>query len=139
MTPDPAVLVVTGSSLEAEERDRPGAYALRDLIAAGLKRRAAPGTVVVCSDLWYLNQERLRSRPTISVGPPEANALTAFLGDKLPSVYAVDESLVVLADPEFIDLVACCWGRGPDGTRLAIGALVERFLEGFLDAVARAG
>jgi len=48
--------------------------------------------VLVCSDVWYLNNDPLRSRPTISIGGPGVNALSAYLADKLPSAFAIEMS-----------------------------------------------
>jgi hypothetical protein len=134
---DRTLLIVTGAHLEAETHDRPVAYTLRDRMLAGLSERGqAKGQVIVCSDLWYLNNEALRHRPTVSVGAPALNALTAFLGDKLPSVFTVDGVLVVQADLEMLDLVVCCWGRDHASTEAAVKAFGERYLDQYLDAVA---
>ena len=91
---------------------------------------------VVCTDLWYLNDDRLRSRPAVSVGEPELNAYTAFLADKLPDVYSVKDILIVQLDLEGVDLVAACWGRDAIATRQATQVFTERYMSGFCDAVA---
>ena len=52
-----------------------------------------PLDVVVCSDVWRLNDESISTRPTISIGGPGVNALSAFLGDKLSSVFVVEDQL----------------------------------------------
>ena len=132
------IAVVAGAHLRAEADDRPIAYDL----AAAIERRleAAEGTgvrVVVCSDLWYLNDDRLRSMPTVSVGGPEVNALSAFLADKVPSAFAIDGVLVVQMDMEFRDLVACCWGVSADATRAAADAFRDRYLGLFLETALR--
>ena len=121
----PLILIVTGSRLDAERHDRPIAYALAERIAQWTRERlssgeGAPFEIVVCSDLWWLNNEELALCPTISVGDPESNALSAFLGDKLPSAYAIENTLLVQADLDFRDLLACCWGRSPAGTNAAV-------------------
>ncbi|TVQ61035.1 MAG: hypothetical protein EA379_07060 [Phycisphaerales bacterium] len=133
----PTLLIVTGSVLDAERNDRPIAYALRERINAWTRERlssgdAAPFEVIVCSDLWWLNNEELALCPTISVGAPESNALSAYLGDKLPSAYTIENSLMVQADLDFRDLLVCCWGRTPAATNAAVQAFEDRYLEHFM-------
>lgn len=149
-TPQPAdvgrlILIVTGSTLDAELLDRPTAYALRQamivwLVEHGLVRdsREAASRVLVCSDLWYMNQDELRSCPTVSVGGPGSNALAAFLGDKLPSAFVVDGRMMVQMDPDLggglDDVIASCWGDNAVSTASAVGAFQERYLPDFIEA-----
>jgi len=97
----------------------------------------APVHPVVCSDLWYMNNDALRSRPTVSIGGPGVNALSAFLADKLPSVFTIDEELMVQMDPEGGDRVVSCWGIDEEKTGRAIGIFVERYLDGFMNEAVR--
>lgn len=141
------LLIVVGADLRAETGDRPIAYRLRERVIERLGARHGPEkhgrphplTPVVCTDLWYLNNEPLRSRPTISVGGPEVNALTAYLADKLPSVLAVENVYLVQADPEMVDVVACCWGADGAATLAAVDAFADRYLDGFLEAALNVG
>ena len=94
---DRLILIVTGAHLRAEVADRPAAYRLRESMRGWLATKGfsihasdASEPVVVCSDLWYLNQDSLRTRPTVSVGAPGVNALSAYLGDRLPSAFAIN-------------------------------------------------
>lgn len=135
---DPAqtLPIVVGAHLVAEVEDRPIGAALRDALLARLP--GASGLVpVVMTDLWYLNNDPLRSRPTISVGRPEVNALTAYLADKLPSVLAVDDRLIVQLDPELTDPAASCWGVDASATAEAVRVFLERWAEVFLQAATR--
>ena len=126
-TPENAVLVVCGAHLRAEWHDRPIAYRLRGVLA----EHGAAGAVVV-SDIWYLNHDELRHRPTVSVGGPEVNALTAYLGARVPSSYVVEGRCVVQFDLASADPIAACWGAGPDGTLEAVDAFCERYLDEFV-------
>jgi hypothetical protein len=142
---DPAtsVLIVTGAHPAAEVFDRPIAYRLREQVLGRLgsdspRTEVPPQRVVVCSDLWYLNSEELRELPTISVGGPTVNALTAYLGDKLPSAYAVDGLLLVQAAWTDQTPLACCWGIHAQATATAVETFTQRYLDGFLDAVGAA-
>lgn len=126
------VYIVCGSGLEAERVDRPIAYHLARTIPARLGPR-------VCCDLWYINHDQARARPAIALGRPEVNALSAFLGDKLPSLLAIDDRLLVQGDPHWREPIACCWGVSDADTLAAVEAFIERYLPGFLEAAAREG
>lgn len=133
------ILLVTGAHLRAEAADRPVAYRLRGqlvdwLTAQGLGETPGCTRILVCSDLWYLNNDQLRSRPTISIGGPGVNALTAFLADKLPSAFAIEDHLLVQADLDFLDIIACCWGRDAAATGAAVTAFANRYLDAFMQA-----
>ncbi|MFN0134463.1 MAG: hypothetical protein ACKVW3_18265 [Phycisphaerales bacterium] len=132
------ILIVTGAHLDAERSDRAIAYGLRERIAGWFRERGElDAETVVCSDVWYLNHDELRSLPTVSVGGPTVNALAAYLADKLPSALAVDGVMLVQADPEFEEPVASCWGATPAGTAAAVEAFGERYLDAFMAAARR--
>ncbi len=136
---DTMLLIVVGAHLRAEVVHRPIAYALRDTILARLKAMEISGFhPVVCSDVWYLNTEELLSRPTISIGGPELNALTAFIADKLPMASVVDEQYVVQLDVQFAELLAACWGQQPESTARACDVFIEKYLDGYLSACLQA-
>jgi hypothetical protein len=127
------LFIVTGSTLPAEVAQRPIAYALK----AKLERLAAdedpsPLAVVVCGDIWYLNTPLCRSRPTISIGPPDANALTAYLADRLSSVGDHEPNSIILMDPTMNDLVAACWGDTDAATASSIKRFGERIAPHFI-------
>mgnify|MGYP000069802654 CR=1 FL=1 len=129
--------VVVGATLEGEAHDRPVAQRLAGLINRTLGHDGAHGPALVCTDLWYLNDESLRARPTISVGRPDRNALSAYLGDKAPSAFVVDDVLMVQADPEMTEAVVCCWGVDARATGWAVDAFVEKYLDAFIEAAVR--
>lgn len=136
---DRLILIVTGAHLSAEAADRPAAYGLRRRMLEWLAARGEPEDpgrprVIVCSDVWYLNNDALRARPTVSIGGPAVNALSAYLGDKLPSAFTIENVLIVQADLDFDDVVACCWGKDAASTAAAVEAFVERYLDGFMEA-----
>lgn len=135
--PDRLVLVVVGARLEAELRDRPIAHDLARRLGDLFDSAVAgpPGTVLVTpvTDLWYLNQEPLRGQPVVSVGPPEHNALTAWLADKLPSVAAVDGEWVV----QMRDGAAACWGARSAATARAARVLLDDWADDFVDQAVR--
>ncbi len=133
----PRLYLVTGSTPEAETQDRPEAYRLRDAISdllsadfPDVERRP-----IVCGDLWYLNQDHLRAEPALAVGPPQSNALTAFLADRLPSLRVVDGRWIVQGNPDFNPPVGACWGATPHFTRAAVDVFLAEYAAAFLAAV----
>ncbi len=136
LPPERALPIVVGAHLRAEMEDRPWAAALRDALASAAGH-SFPLVPVVVTDLWYLNSDPLRAQPTVSVGHPEVNALSAFLADKLPSVLAIDDRLIVQLDPELVEPVACCWGVDATATGEAVSAFLDRWCRPFLAACRR--
>lgn len=130
--PENSTLIVCGAHLRAEWYDRPIAYRLRERMAGVLGEG-----VLVCTDLWYLNHDELRHRPTVSVGGPEVNALSAYLAARLPSALVVQGRCVVQFDEEGGEPIAACWGAGPEGTLAAVEAFAERYLGAFGALAAR--
>ncbi len=123
------VVLVTGASLTAEERDRPTAYALKaeiDRRGAGHAYRRA----VVVTDLWYLDNRIFHLNPTIAIGGPGANTVSEELTAQLPTVYSRDEHVFVQADLEGELKRAALWGVNAAATAAAVEAFATR---GFLD------
>jgi hypothetical protein len=156
------LLVIVGAHLRAEASDRPLAYRLRDAIArwprAACQARSAAGqpdgrsttpaaagaavapadsellTPMVCSDLWYLNAPELMVRPAISIGDAEVNAASAYLANRVPAAFVLDDSYQILVDQEYLDLRACLWGVRPAATSAALEMFISRYLDAFLRA-----
>ncbi len=93
--------------------------------------------VLVVSDVWYLNNEELQSLPVVSVGGPGVNALSANLGDQVPSAFVIENDLIVQVDLDFHDLRAVCWGMNHEATARSIDAFIDRYLESYLAEVAQ--
>jgi hypothetical protein len=146
LTPDTAslLLIVTGAHPAAEFHDRPVAYRLEQRIHQWLSQQSAGGpgpsplVPLVVSDMWYLNDDALRRRPTISIGSPAANALTAYLADKLPSAFVIDDQLIVQLDVTFQESNVCAWGHTPAQTASAVEIFAERYLSKYLHRLAAA-
>ncbi|MCE9590807.1 MAG: hypothetical protein K8S99_09820 [Planctomycetes bacterium] len=135
------ILIVTGAHLRAEMADRPLAYRLQKSVEGWLAKHAAalagPLRVLVCSDIWFMNQPAvLHARPTISVGGPGVNALSAFFYQKLPHAPVHDAETLIQLDPEFTDLRACVWGMNHESTAAAVDRFIDEFLPAYLRAVA---
>jgi hypothetical protein len=131
--PDDCILIVTGSTLRAEEMDRPLAYYIRQFILDH-HCRSTPPTVYVISDFRYLDASRLAELPTISVGGPGVNALAHKWLETLPAVLTVDcEFYIQLADDEGDPPRASIWGMDHESTRLAVASFLENYLDRFID------
>lgn len=134
------ILIVVGTSLRAEEADRPLAYYLKHKIETadvpdGDGAGATPRVVVV-ADLRWLHDEPLQAMPTISLGGPGVNALAHRWVEDLPVVLAVDERFYVQMGPDLAEARASIWGMDNAQTQIAVSAFVSRFLPRFLVRVA---
>lgn len=134
---DRLFVIVVGASLESEIWHRPLAYRLQELIDRWQEQYCDEDLVdpVVVSDIWYMSNSDLHRRPTISIGPPNANSLTAYLADKLPALFGVEQRLVIQADPTFRHRHVCLWGTNAAATAEALDAFADRYLEDMLKAV----
>ena len=132
--PSRLIPIVTGMQLKAELGDRPLAYRieaeirrlLEDLLGkpeAGNPPRLVP---IVVSDVYYLNNEELQSRPAIAIGGPGVNLLAANLVEELPTAIAIENVLVVQMDLELEDLRCSVWGMD----HLSTVRAVETFVKG---------
>ncbi len=131
---------MVGAHLRAERIDRPIAYRLRERMLRDAESRggtARPIEVMLCTDVWYLNNDDLRSRPVVSIGAPGVNALSAFLIDKVPTAFVIEGVLAVHLDVEDEDPLACCWGATPGAMASAVDAFAERYLSLFVERASR--
>jgi len=113
------VVLVTGTSLTAEERDRPLAYQLKaeiDRRGAGHAYRRA----VVVADAWYLENRTFHLNPTIAIGGPGVNGVTQEFTAFLPTVYSRDEAVFVQVDFEGELKRAALWGANAASTAAAV-------------------
>jgi hypothetical protein len=113
------IVLVTGSSLTAEERDRPLAYLLKteiDRRGAGHAYRRG----VVVADLWYLENRIFHLNPTIAIGGPGVNGVSEEFSSLLPTIYSRDEQVFVQADFEGDVKRATLWGVNAASTASAV-------------------
>jgi hypothetical protein len=135
---DRLLLIVVGAHLRAEAADRPLAYDLREQIDRWLskqvEREAQRPLVLVCCDIWYVNQDVLHRHPLICLGEPSVNALSAHLANRLTPALVRDQKLTIQLDPQFNDLRVCLWGVNSDLTSEALALFESRYLDAFLHA-----
>jgi hypothetical protein len=127
------VVLVTGSSLTAEERDRPLAY----LLKSEIDRRGEGHTyrrAVVVADLWYLDNRIFHLNPTIAIGGPGANGVAQEFSGVLPTVYSSDETVFIWAEFDGDPKWAALWGADAAATARAVEVFAT---QGMLDDLLR--
>jgi hypothetical protein len=130
----PLILIVTGSSLRAEEVDRPLGYYLQRQVELFLAESHADSFALrVISDLRWMHDESLQDLPTISIGGPGVNLLAQRWLEELPLSLAVDDEYFLQMDPDLDILRASIWGMDNSSTQVAVAAFVKRFLPRFLE------
>jgi hypothetical protein len=130
------LLIVTGSTLRAEELDRPLAYYLKQRVEQYLAAHepdCGPMEVRVVADFRWIHEEPLQKLPTISVGGPGVNALAHRWLEEIPVSLAVDERYYLQMDPDLEEPRASVWGMDNATTQIAVSVFVDRFLPRFLE------
>ncbi len=134
--PEECLPIVVGGMPRAEWLDRPYATRLARLIrawqAGHLERGDPPLVPIVVTDLWFLNDRDLMSQPSIAIGDPVRNAVTAWQATRLPRSLVVDGVFAIHCDPEFLDGGVCLWGEGVPGLDAAFDAFAGRYLDRYL-------
>jgi hypothetical protein len=140
------LLIVTGSTLRAEEMDRPLGYYLKQRIEQSLSEAALaalagrPGLedyiVRVVADFRWIHDEPLQSLPTISLGGPGVNALAHRWLEEVPVSLAYSERYFIQMDPELTEIRASIWGMDNATTQIAVSVFLDRFLLRFLERCA---
>ena len=139
MAADPSarlLLIVTGSTLRAEELDRPLAYYLKQRIEHSLSESdppLGPFQVRVVADFRWIHEKKLQNLPTISVGGPGVNALARDWLEEVPVSLAVDEQFYIQMDPDLEETRASVWGMDNSTTQIAVSVFLDRFLPRFLE------
>jgi hypothetical protein len=135
---DRLLLVVVGAHLRAEATDRPLAYRLREQILRWQDDRLHETDdqlePMLCTDLWYLNNDDLRLQPTIAIGGAGVNAATAFYAMRLPSAFVIDKVLEIQMELDAAEPKAVIWGTDARATASAVDTFAERYLDEFMRA-----
>ncbi len=137
------LLIVTGSSLRAEEMDRPLGYYLKQRIEQALGEAIAGGreglegyVVRVVADIRWIHDDPLQELPTISVGGPGVNTLAERWLEEVPVSLAFGDRYFIQMDPDLAEPRASVWGMDNATTQIAVSVFIDRFLPRFLDACA---
>jgi hypothetical protein len=144
---DRLIAIVTGIQLKAELGDRPLAYRIEQALRARLAAELPPTpegelprlSPAVVSDVFYLNNDAIQTRPMISIGGPGMNAVSATLIVTLPTALAIENTLAIQMDLEMNDLRCAVWGMNHLDTVRAVETFVAKgYLDTFLKGVLRA-
>jgi hypothetical protein len=137
------LLIVTGSTLRAEEMDRPLGYYLKQRIEDSLAQAAATKQpelndylVRIVADFRWIHDEPLQNLPTISLGGPGVNALSHRWLEEVPVSLAFSERYFIQMDPDLAEPRVSIWGMDNASTQIAVSVFVDRFLSRFLDRCA---
>jgi hypothetical protein len=137
------LLIVTGSTLRAEEMDRPLGYYLKQRIEQILLEASSKGRqglddylVRVVADFRWIHDEPLQSLPTISLGGPGVNALSHRWLEEIPFSLDYSERYFIQMDPDLAEPRASIWGMDNNTTQIAVSVFVDRFLPLFLERCA---
>lgn len=133
------LLIVTGSTLRAEEMDRPLGYYLKKQIEQVLSNPGAVSLqgvddyfVQVVADFRWIHDEVLQRLPTISLGGPGVNALAHKWLEEVPVSLAYSEQYFIQMDPSLAEPRVSIWGMDNASTQIAVAVFVDRFLPRFL-------
>lgn len=137
------LLIVAGSTLRAEEMDRPLAYYLKQRIEQAIIDAAAGGrdglegyVVRVVADFRWIHDDPLQVLPTISLGGPGVNALASRWFEDVPVSLAFGERYFIQMDPDLTEPRASVWGMDNATTQIAVSVFIDRFLPRFLERCA---
>ncbi|MBI1390070.1 MAG: hypothetical protein GC154_16635 [bacterium] len=130
------VLIVTGSELGPEEKDRPLAYTLKSRIDS--QGGNAYQKAIVVSDRWFMDNPLFHACAAVLVGGPGVNTAAAEFYNRIPVVWTGSQRAFVhftLADK---DPKAAVWGMNQAGTEEALEHfLANGYLERFLNVAWR--
>ncbi len=139
------LLIVTGSTLRAEEMDRPLGYYFKRKIEEGITAAIATGrtglegyVVRLVADFRWIHDEPLQSLPTISLGGPGVNALAHRWLEEVPVSLAYGDRYFIQMDPDLAEPRASIWGMDNPATQIAVSVFLDRFLDRFLERCSRA-
>ncbi len=125
------ILIVVGSELVPEEKDRPLAYRLKERIDS--KGCSTYQRAIVVSDRWYLDNDMFHICPTIIIGGPGVNYASAEFYKDTPVVWSEGDNAFLQVTEEDTPNHALLWGMDQAGSEQAINHFVEgKFLDHFL-------
>lgn len=131
---DRLLWIITGVQLTAELGDRPLAYRVEGEVRRLLAELLGPApegelpllSPAVISDVYYLNSDEAQTRPLISIGGPGVNAVAGALVNEVPTIVAIENTLVVQMDLEMNDLRCAVWGMDHLDTVRAVDLFLTR-------------
>jgi hypothetical protein len=127
------VAIVVAADLDADAPDRRAAVGLLEEIGrrgAGHPYRRG----VLMSDLAWFETPLFHAAPTIAVGGPGVNGVSAKFGQELPTVWTADDRALIQAEFRENAPRATVWGMDREATAASVEAFIHRgWLDEFLD------
>ena len=121
---DETILLVTGTGIAAEERDRPLAYWLKgEIDQRGASHPYRRGIVV--GDAWYVENRIFQLNPAITIGGPGVNAAARELSASLPVVHTEEDRVFVQMGTSGEATKVCLWGADLAATARAVQLFVQ--------------
>jgi hypothetical protein len=121
---DETILLVTGTGIAAEERDRPLAYWLKgEIDQRGATHPYRRGIVV--GDAWYMENRIFQLNPAITIGGPGVNSAARELSETLPVVHSEEDRVFVQMGTSGEAPKVCLWGADLAATARAVQLFVQ--------------
>ncbi|MCP4582809.1 MAG: hypothetical protein GY839_14460 [candidate division Zixibacteria bacterium] len=120
------ILIVVGSNLKSEEKDRPLAYWLQQQIDKIDDFERIPfRKCVVISDALFINDKIIQVCPTISIGGPGVNSLAAEWANELPVYICEENRYYIQYDDANRKNRVSIWGMDQEMTSGALNLFIE--------------
>lgn len=134
------LLIVTGSTLRAEEMDHPLGYYVKQCIEESRLQATTSGQsgledycVRIVADFRWIHDEPLQSLPIILLGGLSVNALAHCWLQNVPVAIAFSECCFIQTVPDLAEPRASIWGIDNASIGIAVSVFVDRFLRRFLN------
>ncbi len=131
------ILIVVGAGIKPEQKDRPLAYWLQKQIdkTGGFERTPFSKSIVI-TDALFRSDKIIQACPTISIGGPGVNRVTAELVNELPIYISEDYRYYIQCDDKPGKNRVLIWGMDQETSSGALNVFIESgLLDDFLKKV----
>jgi hypothetical protein len=120
------ILIVVGSDIKPEEKDRPLAYWLQKKIheTNGYARTPFRKSIVI-SDALYNDDRIIQACPTIAIGGPGVNSVAAKWVNSLPIYISEDNKYFIQYDSGSKKKHISIWGMDQETTSGAVKVFID--------------
>lgn len=120
------ILIVVGSDIKPEEKDRPLAYWLQQKLheSNGFAKTPFRKSIVI-SDSLYNDDKIIQACPTIAIGGPGVNSVVAGWVNALPIYISEDNKYFIQYDTKSSKKRISIWGMDQETTSGAIKVFVD--------------
>ncbi len=120
------ILIVVGSDIKPEEKDRPLAYWLQKKLheTNGFAKTPFRKSIVI-SDALYDGDKIIQACPTIAIGGPGVNSVAAKWVNSLPVFISEDNKYFIQYDSDSKKKRISIWGMDQETTSGALNVFIE--------------